>query len=421
METKKEEMKKKIIYLDYAAATPTDKKVQKAMAPFYSREFANPSSLHQLGQHSRAAVETAREQVASFLSCSADEVVFTSGATEANNIVIQGISFHPNPTANPTSHPGGAKLRTPGVRSAGSKPHIITSMIEHESVLAPVLQLEREGVIEVTYIAVSKEGIVHPDDIEKALGENTALVSIQYANSETGTIQPIAKIGKVIKKYKEENIGSKILFHTDAVQAALYLHCNVAKLGVDLLTLSGHKIYGPKGVGVLYIKKGSRVRPLFFGGGQEQDVRPGTENVACIVGMGEAIAEIRNPKHEIQNIQVRQLRDRLIKIIPQRISGVEVTGSIVERLPNNVHLLINGVEGKDVVFLLDQKGVAVSTGSACSERSKEPSHVLLNMGYGDKEARSAVRITLGKHTKKEEVEKTVKILEKVVEQLRAKK
>jgi len=389
-------MKKKFIYLDYAASTPVDQKVQKAMLPFFTREFGNPSSIHQLGQRSRAAVERAREQVARFLSCSANEIVFTSGATEANNLAIQGV------------------LLNIAKESPFKKPHVVISAIEHESVLIPIQELKKQRRVEVTYVPVDKEGLVDLEEIRKALKKNTVLVSIQYANSEVGIVQPIAEIGKVVKKHES-------LFHVDAVQAALYLDCNVEKLGVDLLTLSSHKIYGPKGVGVLYIRKGISIHPLFFGGGQEQDLRSGTENVAGIVGMGEAVQEIQNPKSKIQNIRIRQLRDRLMKIIPQRISGAELTGSLIKRLPNNVHVRIKGIDAKDVVLLLDQKGIAVSTGSACSERSQEPSHVLLNMGYQQVETRSALRITLGKHTRKEEVEKTVKILEKVVEQLRAKK
>lgn len=384
-------MRKNFIYLDYAASTPVDKKVQKAMLPFLRTEFGNPSSVHQLGQRARAAVESAREQVATFLGCSANEVIFTSGASEANNLAVQGV-----------------------LRSKSTKPHVIVSAIEHESVLAPIQALEKEGMIEVTYVTVGKEGIVNPQDVKKALQENTILVSIQYANSEVGTVQPIGEIGKVVKKH-----GA--LFHVDAVQAALYLPCNIEKLRIDMLTLSSHKIYGPKGVGVLYIRKGISIRPLFFGGGQEQDMRSGTENVPGIVGMGEAIQEIQNPKSKVQNIKIRQLRDRFIKIIPQRIPDAKLTGSLIERLVNNVHIRLKGVEGKDVVLLLDQKGVLVSTGSACSERSEEPSHVLLSMGFEQKEALSALRITLGKHTRKDEVEKTVKILQKAVEQLRAKK
>jgi len=399
MEDKKEIMRKKFIYLDYAASTPQDPRVQKVMLPFFAREFGNPSSVHQLGQRAKAAVEGAREQVAKFLSCSASEIVFTSGATEANNIAIQGVIK----------------------QSSFTKPHVITCVIEHESLLASIEALEKKGVIEATYIKVGKEGVVNLKDIEKSLQKNTILVSIQYANSEIGTIQPIAEIGKMLRKYKKEDAKRQVVFHSDAVQAALYLDCNVEKLGVDLLTLSSHKIYGPKGSGVLYIRKGSAIEPLFLGGGQEQDMRPGTENVAGIVGMGEAIGEIQNPKTKVQNIRIRQLRDLFIKIIQQRISSAEVTGSLLKRLPNNVHIRFKGVEGKDVVLLLDQKGIAVSAGSACSEKSQEPSHALLSMGYTNKEASCAVRITLGKHTKKEEVEKTVRVLEKVIEQLKGKK
>ena len=399
MERKKEIMRKKFIYLDYAASTPVDQKVQKAMLPFFKQEFGNPSSTHQLGQRAKAAMEGAREQAAKFLACSANEIVFTSGATEANNIAVQGIVQ----------------------KNSSKRPHVITSTIEHESLLAPIEELEKKGIIEVTYIKVGKEGIVYANDIEKSLQKNTILVSIQYANSEIGTVQPIAEIGKILKSYKKEVGKGKIVFHSDVVQAALYLDCSVEKLGVDLLTLSSHKIYGPKGVGALYIKKGTSIEPLFFGGGQEQDIRPGTENVAGIIGMGEAIGEIQNPKTKVQNIRIRQLRDMFIKNISQRISNVEVTDSPIERLPNNVHIRFKGVEGKDIVLLLDQKGIGISTGSACSEKSQEPSHVLLSMGYTEAEANCAVRITLGKHTKKEEVEKTVKVLEKVVEQLRLKK
>jgi len=389
-------MKKKFIYLDYAASTPVEQKVQKAMLPFFAREFGNPSSVHQLGQRARVAVEIAREQVAVFLGCFANEIVFTSGATEANNLAIQGV------------------LANIAKENPLQKPHVVTSAIEHESVLAPLQALEKEGTIGVTYIKVGKEGIVSPQDVEKAIQKNTVLVSIQYANSEVGTIQPVAEVRKILKRHQ-------ILFHTDAVQAALYLDCNVEKLGVDMFTLSSHKIYGPKGVGVLYIRKGVLMHPLFFGGGQEQDIRSGTENVLGIVGMGEAVQEIQNPKSKIQNIRIRQLRDRLIKLIPQRISNTELTGSLEHRLPNNVHFLFQDVEGKDIVQLLDQKGIAASSGSACTQRSQEPSHVLLSMGYKEKEARSALRITLGKQNTKEEMEKTLKVLGRVVEQLRGKK
>ncbi|MDP4007022.1 MAG: cysteine desulfurase family protein [bacterium] len=396
-------MRKKFVYLDYASSTSVDPLVLKAMLPFLKGEFGNPSSSHQSGQRARGAVEKAREQVASFLGCSADEIVFTSGATEANNLAIQGV------------------LKTINYKLRTGKPHIIISSIEHESVLAPVQELERQGRIEATYIIVGKEGIVDPVDVEKAIKENTVLVSIQYANSEIGTIQPIAEIGKIIRKRNESSVvgrGLSVIFHTDAVQAAPYLSCNIEKLGVDMLTLSSHKVYGPKGVGALYIRKGVSLRPFFWGGGQEQDLRPGTENVAGIVGMGKAVEQLSDPRAAVQTIRIRQLRDFLQKEVQKRISKALFTGSTTNRLPNNAHFLIEGVEGKDIVMLLDQKGIAVSTGSACSEAAQEPSHVLLAMGYSRTEALSALRITLGNPTKKEDVEKGVKALQKVVEQLR---
>ena len=381
-----------------------DQKVQKAMLPFLRSEFGNPSSIHQLGQRAKAAVEKAREQIAAFLGCSSNEIVFTSGATEANNLAIQGCV-----------RPGFTHSRVP---------HVVIFAIEHESLLVQVKELEKQGVLRASYIPPGKDGIINPEAVEKSIKENTVLVSIQYVNSEIGTVQPIAEIGKIISKKNESSVvgrRSLVKFHTDAVQAANYLDCNVEKLRVDLLTLSSHKIYGPKGVGILYIRKGTAISPLILGGGQEQDMRPGTENVAGIVGMAEAIREVQNPKVRIQHIKMRHMRDKFVGDSKKRISDVEVTGSLEHRVPNNVHLRILGVEGKDVVLLLDQKGVAVSTGSACSERSQEPSHVVRALGCSNDEARSAVRITLGKYTRKEEMEKAFKALEQVVGQLRQKK
>ncbi|MDP2637136.1 MAG: cysteine desulfurase family protein, partial [bacterium] len=252
---------KKQIYLDYAASSPLDPTVLKAMMPYLRQEWGNPSSSHSFGQRSRAAIENSRETVAKFLNCGPLEVVFTSGATEANNLAIQGV------------------LKTKNYQLKTAKPHVIVSKIEHESVLSPIQELEAQGKIKATYIAPNKEGIISPADIEKAIQNNTVLVSIMYANSEIGTIQPIAEVGVLLKK-------AKIVFHTDAVQAAQFLDCDVQKLGVDLLTLSGHKIYGPKGVGALYIKERTGLSPLNVGGGQEQGMRSGTENVAGVVGMG---------------------------------------------------------------------------------------------------------------------------------------
>ncbi|OHA64993.1 MAG: hypothetical protein A2940_02370 [Candidatus Wildermuthbacteria bacterium RIFCSPLOWO2_01_FULL_48_29] len=384
----------KAIYVDYAASTPIDKKALEAMMPYLRRYYGNPSSTHSFGQKARAAIEQAREQAAGFLHCKATEVIFTSGATEANNLAIQGVIK--------------SKIQNPKL---GDKPHIVTTAIEHESVLEPCQTLEREGIVEVTYVKPQKDGIVRPEDVEKAIQPNTVLVSIMYANSEIGTIQPIAEIAKLLK-------GKMIRFHTDAVQAANFLDCDVQKLGVDLLTLSGHKIYGPKGVGVLYVREGVRVDPVVQGGGQEAGLRSGTENVAAIVGMGQALEALGDPRMAITNIKIRQLRDKLIKALLRKIPDCELTGSAQNRLPNNAHFRFRGVEGRDVVIALDQKGIAASTGSACSEKTQEPSHVLVALGLEEKESLSALRLTLGKHTKAEEIEKAVRVIAQTVAQLR---
>ncbi len=385
-------MKKKI-YLDFAATTPIDTKVLKAMAPYLKGAFGNPSSSHWFGQQARVAIEKARGAVASFLGASPQEIVFTSGATEANNLAIQGIARNP-------------------------KPHIITSAIEHESVLSPCEVLEQEGIAEVTYVPVGKEGLVRVEDVKNAIKENTALVSIMYANSEIGTLQPIAEIGEMLQRLKTKNYKLKTVFHTDAAQAAQFLPCEVEKLGVDLLTISSHKIYGPKGAGALYIKEGVSLAPALYGGGQEQGMRSGTENTAAIVGMGAAVEEIRNPKSEIRNIRIRQLRDQLLRGILKNVKGAELTGSKEKRLSNNIHVRVQGIEGRDMVIALDQKGIAVSSGSACSEKNQKPSHVLLALGYSLREASSGVRITLGKSTTQDEVQKAMKAFILAVEELR---
>jgi len=303
---------KKRIYLDYAASTPVDKKVLDVMLPYLKKEYGNPSSSHWFGQQTRAAIEQAREKAAGFLGCSAMEVVFTGGATEANNLALQGA------------------LKK-------KKAHIITSQIEHESVLVIAQQLEKEGKAEVTYLSVSKDGLVRAKDIENAIKENTVLVSIQYVNSEIGSIQPIAEIGKILEQHQS------ILFHVDAVQAAHYLDCNVEELQVDLLTLSGHKMYGPKGTGLLFIRKGVNVKPLFVGGGQEFDMRAGTENVAGIVGMGQALEELQSPKLPVANIKVRHMRDKLIKGVLRRVSDSKLTGSMEKRITKIITRILNTI------------------------------------------------------------------------------
>ncbi len=391
-------MRKKTLYLDYAASTPVDPGVLAAMMPYLKQEYGNPSSLHSFGQKAAVALERSRVLAARFLGCDANEIVFVSGATEANNLAIRGV-----------------------VRSFGAahgkqtvKPHVITSAIEHESVLAPIQKLEKEGIIEATYISVDRQGLVNSEDVEKAIKENTVLVSVQYANSEIGTVQPIIEIGRVIREKKK----SSIVFHVDAVQAANFLDCNVETLNADLLTLSSHKIYGPKGSGLLFVRKGVALDPLLEGGSQEGGLRSGTENIPAIVGMAKALVELTSPKKGVEAVAIRHMRDQLIRGVLKRISGTSCTGSLEKRLPNNAHFMFTGIEGRDLVMLLDQKGIAVSSGSACAERSQEPSHVLLALGMENAEALGSLRITLGKRTTKEDIVRVLQTLPPLVDQLR---
>lgn len=383
------------IYLDYAATTPIVPNVLKAMLPYLKKDFGNPSSIHYFGQKALGAVDDARKKVADFLKSDSQEIIFTGSATEANNLAIFGVLE-------------AAKIE---------KPHIITSQIEHQAVLEPCKELEKEGV-KVTYLPVDKEGLVKVSDFEKAIEKNTVLVSIIYANNEIGTVQPIAEIGQLIKKINLSNEHSTIYFHTDAVQAANYLDCDVEKLGVDLLTLSSHKIYGPKGVGTLFVKKNTAIKPLIQGGGHERGLRSGTENVAGIVGLAAAIEEIKNPKTKIQNIKTRQLRDKIIKTMFKIIPDLRLNGSQVNRLPNNANFSFRGAEGEAMVIALDQKGIAVSTGSACSSKSLEPSHVLLALGLSEEEAHGSLRITLGRQTTEKEIEKFLKVLPSIIQRLK---
>ena len=372
------------IYLDYAATTPIDRKVLRAIMPYLKKDFGNPSSIHAFGQKAMSAVDRARQIVADFLGCGPAEIIFTGSATEADNLAIYGL-----------------------VKKGD---HIITSAIEHHAVLETCRALEKRGV-EATYLPVDKDGLISVSDLDKAIKPNTALVSIMYANNEIGTVQPIQEMGKLLQDHK-------ILFHTDAVQAANFLDCDVEKLGVSLLTLSSHKIYGPKGVGVLYIKNGVKISPMIYGGGQEQSIRSGTENVAGIVGFGEAIKQIQDPKIKIHNIKIRQFRDKLIKMILKLIPDSRLNGSQTNRLPNNVNISFKGAEGEAVVIALDQKGIACSTGSACSSKSLEPSHVLLALGLSHEEAHGSLRITLGRNTTEQEINRLLNVLPPIVERLR---
>lgn len=373
------------VYLDYAATTPLDPKVLKQMMPYLKKDFGNPSSIHGVGQKAKQAVEQSRQKVAKFLNCSEREIVFTGSATEANNLALKGL-----------------------VKSG----HIVTTKTEHHAISEPLKEMAKAG-IEITYLPVDKDGLVSLANLKKAVRKDTVLVSIMYANNEIGVIQPIAEMAKVIKE-----ANPKTYFHTDAVQAINYLDCDVEKLGVDLLTLSAHKIYGPKGVGVLFVKKGMSLKPLIAGGGQEFDLRSGTENVAGIVGLGAAIEEVASPRIKLQNVKIRHLRDKLVKAVLKSVPGSQLNGSSAYRLPNNANFTFKGAEGEALVIALDQKGVAVSTGSACSSKVLEASHVLLALGLSEEEAHGSLRVTLGRQTEEKDIEKFLKVLPQALEKLR---
>ena len=389
----------KRIYLDYAATTPIAPRVLRAMLPFLKENFGNPSSIHYFGQKAQTAIDEAREKVAKFLSCTPEGIIFTGSATEANNLAIRGV--------------------TEAVNQNIKKPlHIITSQIEHKAVLETCKDLEKKGT-EVTYLPVDNQGIIKISDLAKKIKENTVLVSIMYANNEIGSVQPIVEIGKLLKninRIKEKSKVQKTYFHTDAVQAVNYLDCNVERLGIDLLTLSGHKIYGPKGVGALYIKKGTPIKAQIFGGGQEQGLRSGTENVAGIAGLAAAIEEARSKKSKARKI--KRLRNKLVRGILKTIPDVKINETLEISLPNIANFSFKGAEGEAIVVALDQKGICVSTGSACAAKSLEPSHVLLALGLSEEEAHTSVRFSLGRYTTQREMNKALKILPKVIEKLR---
>jgi len=390
----------KKIYLDYAATTPMDEKVLDEMMPYFSQKFGNPSSIHSFGQEALDAVDKARQQVADSLNCNIPEIIFTSGATESNNMTIKGIIN--------------------GVESQKSKvkSHIITSSIEHPCVLNSCKMAEKDGV-EITYLKVDKDGIVSVRDLKRAIKENTVLVSMMYANNEVGTIEPIAEMGELLKEInleREKNKLPKIYFHTDAVQAINYLDCNVENLGVDLLSLSGHKIYGPKGVGVLYVRQGTKIKAIQHGGEQEHNFRAGTHNVPGIVGLGKAISLVSENKKKTE--EIKKLRDYFIDEVLKNIPNTELNGSKEFRLSHNANLSFKGVEGESLLMMLDADGIAVSTGSACSSASLEPSHVLTAMRIPPEIAHASIRFTLGKGTTKEEIDFVLKVLVEKVKKLR---
>lgn len=379
---------KKEVYLDYAATTPVRPEVYEAMKPFLSDKYGNPSSIHHFGREAKVAIEEAREKIAKAIGAKNDEIIFTSGGTESNNMVLKGVAL--------------------ALSEKGK--HIITSSIEHHAVLEPCHFLEKLG-FEVTYLKVDKDGIIDPEELRKAIRKDTILISIMHANNEIGTIEPIEELSKIAKEYN-------IYFHTDAVQTVGHIPVNVDILGVDFLSLSAHKFYGPKGVGALYIRKGTRLYPLIHGGEQEQRRRAGTENVAGIVGMGKAIElACSELDQEIKRLTV--LRDYFISEVEKRIPDVYLNGHRTKRLPNNINFSFAYIEGESILLNLDLEGIGVSTGSACSSSSLEPSHVLSAIGTPIELAHSAIRFTLGLYTNKEDLDYTLDVLEKTVERLRS--
>jgi cysteine desulfurase len=393
----------KKIYLDYAATTPVDSRVLRAMMPYLKDKFGNPSSLHSWGREARVAVEESRKKLAKFLGASLEEIVFTSCATESINL----------------SHKGLIKSIFRRLKQVKKPPHIITSAIEHKAVLESCQSMERIGVAKVTYLPVDKNGLVKLSEIEKAIRPETCLVSIMYVNNEIGTIESIAEIGKLIKKYNQysrKNREIKIYFHTDATQAIQYLNCDVDTLGVDLLSLTGHKFYAPKGVGALYLRKGTPISPWQSGGGQESGLRGGTENVAPIVGLCRALELVKREKQKTRK-SVSKLRNQLIRGVLQ-IPRTRLTGHPSRRAPHIASFVIQGAEGEAMLLHLDAAGIAASSGSACTSGNLEPSHVLLAMGISPELAHGSLRFSLGKQTTQAEIEYVIKVLPGIVEKLR---
>jgi len=467
------------IYLDHAAATPVDPRVEEAMAPFWRKNFGNAGGLYEEGRCAKEAMQKSRESIAKLIGAKADEIIFTSGGTESDNLAVFGAALGANhlfssrlneaskfsePTAQALqdlAQTDGASrairqqanmrvLAKPGAEAL--KPHIITTKFEHHAVLEPCQRLEKEN-FDVTYLDVGEDGVVDPQDVRKALRQETILVSIMYANNEIGTIQPIAEIGKVIKEFKSTkaqilkdlasptgastrnfsaekypclskfsaetiNFGAHYpFFHTDACQAAGYLDLNVNNLGVDLMTANASKIYGPKGVGFLYKRSGVKIKPQIIGGGQEMRMRSGTENIPLIVGMAKAL-EIAQAEKDLENKRLTPLRDYFIKQILEKIPKVVLNGHATKRLPNNINVSILDIEGEALVLYLDAKGISFSTGSACTSESLDPSHVILALGKPYEFAHSSMRFTLGRSTTKEALDYVLGVLPEVVEWLR---
>jgi len=377
------------VYMDYAAAMPTDPRVLEAMKPYFTEYYGNPSSLHSVGRDAKNALEESRTRVARLVGAEKpEEIIFTSGGTESNNLALKGVAYRN--------------------RSKGN--HIITTTIEHMSVLNTCKYLQKQG-FEVIYVPVNSQGLVDVERLKNEITDKTILISVMYANAEIGTIQPIEKIGKIAH-------DNGVYFHVDAVAAAGKVPVNVEKEHVDLLSVSSNDMYGPKGVGALYIKTGTRIEPVIQGGGQERGLRSGSENVPNIVGMGKA-AEIGLNEMETEGKRLRSLRDKLIKGVLGSVERSYLNGHPTERLPNNANLRFSYVEGESLILSLDMLGIQVSSGSACTSKTLEPSHVLLAIGLAHEEAHGSLLFTLGRQNQEEDVAYVLEVLPGVVKRLRA--
>jgi len=390
---RKEIKNKKTIFLDFAATTPVDQRVLRAMLPYFSKKFGNSMSLHSLGQEAKTALEESRKIMANFIGAKSNEIIFTSSATESNNFALKGIAF-----AN---------------KDRGK--HIIISSIEHPCVMESAKWLKNQG-FKITKLRVDKYGLINSNDVKKEIKKDTILVSIIHASNEIGTIQPIVEIGKIVKN-QELKFKSKIYFHTDCAQTFGKIPIDVSNLKVDLLTASSHKIYGPKGAGILYIKEGTQIEPILHGGGQEMGLRSSTVNIPAIVGFAKAV-QISQKEMKQESERLKKLRDRLIEGILKKVPNSFLNGHPQKRLPNNINFSFDFVEGESIVIQLDLLGIAASTGSACSSAKLEPSYVLLAIGLSPQRAHGSLRLSLGRWTTKEDIDYVLRVLPKVIRNLR---
>ena len=384
----------RIVYMDHAATTPMRREVVEAMVPYFTGSFGNPSSIYTLAQEARKAVDDSREAIARVIGGRISEIVFTSGGTESDNAALKGVAF--------------------ALRQVGN--HIITSSIEHHAVLHACHQLEQFG-FHVTYLPVDRDGLVRPDDVRNAMTDRTIMVSVMLANNEIGTVQPIPEISRVVAE-EAASRRRTIVMHTDAVQAAGFLDVNVKALGVDLMSLSAHKFHGPKGVGILYVKRGTPFEPQQMGGGQERQRRSGTENVPGIVGAAAAL-RLASAEREELSARCARLRDRIVDRVLGSVKSARLNGHPELRLPNNVNICFEAIEGEPVLLGLDFAGICASSGSACSSASLEPSHVLLAIGLSAELAQGSLRITLGRDNTDEDVDHLLSVLPTLVNRLRA--